>query len=384
MNVGILAAATGNGHISVARAIEERLIEKGARVFTYERFYEELMPSNKIMSDYYNFLMQSSTELCCKFSELSYLTRPDLSEDFYRGSRDAIVRFLRERPYDVLVSTSHTINHAVLRAIQELHMDRPPEYYIVVTDPFVPISVGFDVKGADQYYCTGGEVSALLQKRGIEPSLITETAYPVQSKFLRNYTPEDLHQLRLGAGLTEDRKVLMINSGSQGAYHYLQILKTALKQFPELQILFVSGKNETLYTMACRIAEAADHRVKVIGYAEHIEQFIQIANIIITKPGANAFFESVYARKPMLLDAVNGFLFQEKGVMTWLDQYPLGSVLTGLDDLPAQLNEILLNLERMDHTSGPHAGRQAGALAIADDIWVRYKHSKERVGAHDY
>ncbi|WP_025680280.1 MGDG synthase family glycosyltransferase [Paenibacillus massiliensis] len=383
MNVGIVSAATGNGHISVARAIGNRLMEKGAQVSIRERFYEELMLSNKVMSDYYNFLLQSSTELCCKFSELSYLTRPDLSEDFYQGTRESIVQYLSSHPLDAIVSTSHTINHAMLRVMKELGIDRTLPYYIVVTDPFVPISVGFDAPGADRYYCTGKAVVAFLRKRGIEEERIKEIAYPVQPQFLESYPPNEIASLCEQKGLRQGEPIVLINSGSQGAYHTLEFLKTVLRQVPECQVVFVSGRNDTLYTMAQRVASAARDRVKVIGYAEHLEQWIQLADAIITKPGANAFFECTYARKPMLLDAVNGFLFQEKGVKAWLGSNSAVSVVEHVDELAPRLKEMLQQLRLGFLPPALHADMPEGAQAIAQDIWSRFT-MRERVNVHDY
>ncbi|NOU63254.1 hypothetical protein GC096_04245 [Paenibacillus sp. LMG 31461] len=381
MNVGILSAATGNGHISVAKAIMSKLEEKGAIVFLRENFFEELMFSNKIMSNYYNFLLQSSTELCSKFSEHSYMSRPDLSEDFYRGTYDSIVSFLQERKYDVLISTSHTINHAMLRVINELKMKDAISYNIVVTDPFYPVSVGFDALGADHFFCTGKRVYNFLCKRGIDKDIITNIAYPVHPRFLREFTVEEINSIRERIGLKQNIPIVLINSGSQGAYHYIQFLKNLLQEFTGVQVLFISGKNETLYSMASRVAETAGDRVKVVGYTDQMDEFIQMADVVVTKPGANAFFECVYARKPMLIDAINGFLFQEKGVGEWLELYKAGVIVNNLQEFSTKLSEVLTNWNYEHITEGLHTDMPGGAEAIADSIWKRFVSSNESVSA---
>lgn len=368
MKVGILSAATGNGHISVAHALRNELAKRGIEAHSFDRFYEELMVSNKIISDYYNFLLTTSTELCCKFSELSCLTRPDQSEDFYAGVKEALYRFFREHDFDKLISTSHTINHAVLRAMEELGLKGQIGYYTVITDPFFPISVGFDAAGADKYYCASDSVAGFLKKRKIDEDRIVQTPFPVHEKFLRAYPEEERREIRRSLGLRGSGRVLLINSGSQGAYHYIRFLKTAMAVFPELEILFVSGKNASLQTMAELAAEDCEDRVKVFGFADRIEQLVAASDAVLTKPGANAFFECLYMGKPVLVDAVNGFLYQEKGVAGFMKTHPAGAVLHSFEELPDRLAELLTAGEGGAGGGVPAAGTYDGAKQIVDDM----------------
>ena len=92
MSIGILAAQTGRGHVSVMKTLYKEFINCGVYdVKCFPSFYEDMMISNKILSDFYNFLMINSTSLCRKYGEFTYLTKSDMSEDFYIGVKNFII-----------------------------------------------------------------------------------------------------------------------------------------------------------------------------------------------------------------------------------------------------------------------------------------------------
>lgn len=369
LNIGIISAKTGQGHISVANSLKREFLNKGIHAETFESFYEDLMFSNKIISDYYNFLMTTSTELCCKFSELSYLTRPDLSEDFFKGVQQNIISFIKENSFDKIISTSHTINYAMIKVLKDLKLYEKIEYYIVITDPFFPISVGFDAYGATKYYCYGYNVADFLHKRKIDTDKIVQTAYPVHEKFLKQYLDEEIDEIYKKYGLSKNKKILLINSGSQGAYHYIKYLKTVLENIKDLQVIFISGKNESLYTMAIQASEKYKKRVRVFGYVKNIEDLLRISDFVLAKPGANTFFECIYMQKPLLIDGTNGFLFQEKGIVESLETNRLGVVINSYDELVNELKRLLLNKNYLElYTNLKSINIRSGASDIVEDI----------------
>lgn len=374
LKVGILSAQTGNGHISVANAIQREFANRNIHAESFNSFYEDLMISNKIISDYYNFLMITSTELCCKFSELSCLTRPDISETFYQGVQDNLKKFVLEHEFDIIISTSHTINHSVIRALRELGLESRIKYYIIITDPFHPISVGFDAEEASRYYCSSTSVMSVLKKRKIDGSKIVLTAYPVHERFLRQYSDEVIDNFYKKLKLSKKSKTILINSGSQGAYHYIKFLKAVLDNFKDLQVIFISGKNESLYGMACLAAEGFQKRARILKYIDNIEAAVKISDFVLTKPGANAFFECVYMQKPMLIDGVNGFLYQEKGVLEFLKSFKVGLVIDNYDKLVNAIDELLIEenyIGYKNRLSAIHA--ENGAKSIVDDILKTYR-----------
>lgn len=360
MKVGILAAKTGHGHISVGKALKSAFEKRSIEVELFSSFYEDLMYSNKIISNYYNFLMMTSPQLCYKFSELSYITRPDLSEDFYSGVEDKLKNFLREFSFDVIISTSHTINFALIRARKELNLQKKIKFYIVVTDPYIPISVGFDVKGADHYFCATDSVRSYLMKN-IDLKRISVVPFPIQQKFYKKYDKNQITKIYKRLKLRKRKKIVLINSGSQGSFHSTEFLKAVLQNFPDLQVIFVCGQNESLYQLAKLITGENKNRVFICKYVDYMNDILKISDFVVTKAGANSFFECVSMKKPILVDSLQGFLYQEKGVVNLLKEHLIGIIVDSIEhfiEAVATLNDekcyqqYVQNLEKMNSANG--------------------------------
>ncbi|MCX8130474.1 MAG: CDP-glycerol glycerophosphotransferase family protein [Clostridia bacterium] len=343
MSVAIISTKTGNGHNSVMNTLADEFKNQGYDdVAVFPTFYEDLMVSNKIMSDFYNFLMITSTELCGKFSELSSLVRPDLSEDFYNGVHDKIVEFIKSNSFSTIISTSHTLNHAFIRILKEMDLYYSIGFYIVITDPYNPISVGFAAQDAKKYYCGSSTVKNILLKSGISEQKIEAVGYPIHSKFFKEFTEKDIDGIYQKLDFRKDKKTLLINSGSQGAYHYLKLLKPVLATYKDLQIIFVCGRNKNLQDLVnATIKKEKCTNVRAFGFVDNIEELMKVSDIIITKAGANAFFECLYMQKPMIIDGINGYLFQERGVLDFIKRDKMGIVLDDQENLINVISEML-------------------------------------------
>lgn len=141
------------------------------------------LPGNKILSDFYNFLMINDINVCNKYCEFTALTRPDISENFLAGTKEFVKEFLLKYKFDILISVSHTINAVIINSLTENQELINTKFYIVVTDPFEPIAVGYNVPGANLYFCTNDCVKKILLKSGIEEEKININDYPLSEKY---------------------------------------------------------------------------------------------------------------------------------------------------------------------------------------------------------
>ena len=367
MSIGILAAQTGRGHVSVMKTLYKEFINCGVYdVKCFPSFYEDMMISNKILSDFYNFLMINSTSLCRKYGEFTYLTKSDMSEDFYIGVKNFIIEFIENNDFDSIISVSHSINYSFIRILNELNLTDKINYYIVITDPFDPIAVGFATRGAKKYYCANETVEKILLKAGIEKKRIKIQNYPVDPKYYDTTKTREhiLEELKFNS----EKKIILINSGSQGIYYYFEILKKIVNDFPNFQIIFLCGKNSTLYKQSRKYIEKHNYinRVKVFSFIEEVQNYIYISDLVITKPGANSFYETLALEKPILIDALNGLLFQESGVVEYIKKYHVGEIFTDINDLSTVLCTMIDNKEYSQTIKKMNLSN--GSLKIVKDI----------------
>ena len=331
MKAAIIGAMTGNGHVSVMNTLKKEFDNRHISIDCYPDFYESLQLSNKILSDFYNFLIANSIPLCNKYCEFTSITRYDVSENFYEGVKEKIKDFLLKNKYDVLISVAHTINPVIIRIINELEFEEQIKFVIVVTDPFEPIAVGYAVPGAYRYYCSTEIVKNYLIKRRVDESKIRVYGYPINLKFQAN-----------GKEKTKKKNILL-NAGSQGITYYYDFLRKIANEITDMNIVMICGKNQALYHQANRFVNKNElgNRITIYSFVNNLEELLNGATITITKPGANTFFEAISCKIPIIIDATEGFIYQEKGVQKYMEKYKVGEILYDKDNLVKLIQEIM-------------------------------------------
>jgi UDP-N-acetylglucosamine:LPS N-acetylglucosamine transferase len=339
VSIAIISAQTGNGHNAVMSTLEEGFKNKGYHdVSVYPSFYEDLSISHKVLSDFYNFLLTASTEMCAKFVEFSALKGPGFWEMEYSECYDKIVDFVETEGLEAIVSTTPLINKPIIRILEEKGLEIP--YYIVLTDPFKPVASGFAEKGTTRFFCPTNIVKNILEKCSIEPSLIEVTGYPIAKKFTREFSASEKESIYEKMGLSSDKKTLLLNSGAYGIPHYKKFLEAAVNSKHDVQIILICGRNKFLFKQANRYVEKNQlETVKVFPFIDNVWEVLQIADLTVTKSGANTFFECLHAKTIPIIDGVTGFLYQERGVIDYLSEFKVGMILNNHDELHDLLDE---------------------------------------------
>jgi UDP-N-acetylglucosamine:LPS N-acetylglucosamine transferase len=100
--------------------------------------------------------------------------------------------------------------------------------------------------------------------------------------------------------------------------------------------------------------------IKIIDFNDKIEESLQISDVAIIKPEANTFFECLYSDVPVIVDGTQGFLYQERGVLEYLEENKVGIVLKEcnhilelIDSLfSSELDRLKENIIKMELKSG--------------------------------
>lgn len=346
MSIALLSAKTGNRHVSVMKTMAEEFKKQNYHdIYEYPSYFEDCIHGNIILSNYYNSVITlSQMGLCAKFYELFARKRFDLSEEFYQESREKIFELVSKDGLECIISTSHSINNSIIKVLKETKLLEKIPFYIVVTDPFDPIAAGFDVIGATKYFCPTDIVKKILEKSGIESPRIKVIDYPVSARFNKKYSNMEKKLVYERMGLLSNKRTILLNSGALGSTHYFELLKRMLDYKGDCQIIILCGMNETLYKMSCRLQEQNRQTIiKVLSYVDNIDEILQISDLVVTKAGANAFFECLYSETPVIIDGIHGFLYQEQGVVDYLRDHGVGVVLNDSCDLPALVDYFFSN-----------------------------------------
>lgn len=103
--------------------------------------------------------------------------------------------------------------------------------------------------------------------------------------------------------------ILFFGGGSNGSEAYIKYLKVLLKLKLNYEILFICGNSEKLKIMAEK--EAINYQnVKIYGFINNVYELLEIADLVITKPGGATVTECLEMQKfVILLPGIGG---QEK------------------------------------------------------------------------
>jgi UDP-N-acetylglucosamine:LPS N-acetylglucosamine transferase len=334
MSIAIVSAQTGNGHNAVMKALHEGFNRHGYHdVSVHPSYYEDLLVSNRVLSEFYNFLLVASTEVCAKYVEFSNLKSAVISGLEYRETSANLLKLVGTEGLQAIVSTSPLLNRNLIRALKDSGRGQDVRFYVVITDPFKPMAPGFTEKGATRYFCPTPTVRQLLEDSGIDPALTEVTGFPVSAKFTTRNPAHERESLFRELGLSAEKRTILLNGGAAGAPHYLKLLQASVESGTDWQIILLCGHNLALYTLATRYVRDKYRHVVVLPFSERVADLLSLADVVVTKPGASAFFESLHAGVPVIVDGVTGFLYQEKGVVDFLARFNVGWVLNDYVEL---------------------------------------------------
>lgn len=138
----------------------------------------------------------------------------------------------------------------------------------------------------DHYFVAHEEMKTSLIKKGISADKIHATGIPFSNKFLQNFNKSEILK---EYNLRDNKKIALFFAG--GAFGFGKkklaiILKTIIDNFPDLQVIAISGKNPKLKKCFDEIVHdtKSDDYVKILSFTDQVPKLMHISDFVITKP----------------------------------------------------------------------------------------------------
>ncbi|MCL6445932.1 MAG: glycosyltransferase, partial [Alicyclobacillus sp.] len=221
----------------------------------------------------------------------------------------------------------------------------------------------------DMYFVATETVKAELMQFGVSGDRIQVTGMPVRSAFGDPGAEQLLQrrmELRRQYDLRTDMPLVLMMGGGAGLLGDIGAWEPVMQQI-HAQFCIICGRNERLYKKLQGLATGSP-RIRVLGYTERVDEWMAMADLIISKAGAITVTEALAMELPMLLyRPIPG---QEDHNANYAVQTGAATLAHDMKTATAFLSSVVQNpaaLERM-RTCAKRLQVRGGADRIADCV----------------
>ena len=319
MKILILTAATGVGHLRASSALKSYILE------TQEDCEVEIVDTLKYISPLLDKTVTEGYEAMAKrtpklFGSLYKSTNRGKSKTTYffcNIFRKYLMPLVEEFRPDAIIST-HPFATEMISLLKEDGK---------ITAPLICVMTDYGPHRAwihpyvDSYIVSNEGMVDTMAKMGAPREKIHPYGIPVEESF---YEKMDRAEVLRQLGLSPDKPTVLIMAGSFGVSNILRIYNNIIKVNLDFQIIVITGKNERLYEafnklilrnsrqkplrdVSVKLKPKPSKPTKVLFFTNEVHKYMQISDLIITKPGGLTVSEALACNLPMaIFDAIPG------------------------------------------------------------------------------
>jgi processive 1,2-diacylglycerol beta-glucosyltransferase len=361
MKILIATVTAGEGHVQAARALEEawKSLRPQDQVKTVDVLEFVSLLQRKVYSETYLKLVKHAPELWSllfkKTDDPALVEKTGrLRRTFARHTNRDFVKFYERTRPEVVLST-HFLPLEILSGLKVAPGGRKPFLACTVTDFEAH---AFWLEEAVDLYCVAAEeTKASMVARGIERGRIEVTGIPVAARFA---TPVNAREVRFRYGLRSDLPLMLVLGGGFGVGPMGDMLRELDKVEAALQLVVVTGRNAELRRELA--GQDRKHPTDVLGYVNNMQEWMAVADLVLTKPGGLTSSEALARGRPLFI--VNPIPGQETANSDFLLEHGAAVKVNRIQDIPARVRQLLgsdklTDMKRAARELGhPQAARQ--------------------------
>lgn len=319
----ILSASTGSGHTRAASALAETaqqhfpyLEVKHIDVLDYlaspvkQAIFHSYDIMIKQIPELWSFLYKRSDNPAL-MKRLRGLTKKLNSINAFR-----LYAYIDQEAPDYIIATHFYGAQLVFSAPK--HYQFPP-VALVMTD--YEKHAFLQMPGLDHYFVPTPRMAWKFATLGIEPARITTSGIPISPVFT-SAKPRPL--------VGKNKHILLL-SGGQGMANITKLCARLIEAKLPLTLTAIAGSNKRLKASLQTLAETSHAQLNVVGWTDAIQDYLEQADMVITKPGGLTTSECIAMKKPIL--ATSPIPGQEEHNAEYILSKQYGVVVHSLDDL---------------------------------------------------
>jgi UDP-N-acetylglucosamine:LPS N-acetylglucosamine transferase len=376
-NIMIFSSATGGGHQSAARALEDSLMDWGRLLahplkVTTKRVLEESSQASRHLSDAYNYLLRHHQDWMKYFywavNHLKPNEWPLLIGPASRYGREVIEEFAP----NLMVSVHPMLQHFCAYVLRRLGLSQRVPLVSVVTDPCYGFWRGWACDDVQHYFVATDGARQQLLDYGVDESRIRVEGMPVHPSF-HPISEQHRIELRQAKGLDPSRMTVFINAGWVGGGNIASVIESfAHANLDDTQLVVLAGQNEALFDWAYQTLNHLSVPAKVLGTTQTMHEWMNVSDVMVSKLGGLTTFESLACGLPILADAITPPMPQEAHTGHYLETTGTGMLIYRPDSAVERVSQLrqhpeqLARLRQAAAASGHHGATERISRALLD------------------
>ncbi len=217
----------------------------------------------------------------------------------------------------------------------------------------------------DYYIVPAEEVKLRFMQKGVEERKIINFGIPIEPKFVEIKNKE---RIANKLGLSLNKPIILIMGGGQGLGPIKKVVKYIKSLDLQLQIIVTCGTNRKLLKWIKKKAKKSEKRILALEYTETIDELMEIASLIITKPGGLTISEALAKGLPLVL--INPIPGQEAANANFLTKKGAAVKIDNPEEIPNIIKELITNRQKLADMSlqARQISKPKAALDIASLI----------------
>ena len=294
-----LFSDTGGGHRSAAEAVIEALnLEYGDRISTsmVDVFKDYAPRPFNRMPELYPHMVRvpRAWELSYRLSDGNRRARL-ITASAWPYLRSKTRSLILQHPSDLIVSVHPLANAPALRALRTLGTQEAP-FVTVVTDLVTTHALWYHRRAR---LCLVPTVMAYQRalECGLLPKQLQVTGLPVADRFC--HLNGNRHEIRRKLGWREDLPVILLVGGGEGMGPLEKTARAIDAARLPVSRVVITGRNRELKSRL--EGRRWSIPTQVYGFVKEMPDFMQAADILVTKAGPGTISEAFNAGLPMIL-----------------------------------------------------------------------------------
>lgn len=272
-----------------------------------------------------------------------------------------LLKLLREKQPDIIIST-HPFGSQMCSYLKRKGKISA-KIATIMTDfsPHDQWLIGKE--NTDFFFVAHDKMKEYLESKDIPSEKIHSTGIPISPRFLINYNKEEIIDK---LNLDKNKKIVLFFAGGEyglGKNKTLSIFETLIKNFNDIQVIAIAGKNEKMKQSFINLTEECNKNdsVIILEYTNEVPELMAISDIVISKPGGLTTSESLASNLPILIinpipgqEEENAIFLEEHGCGIWIKKpesaYDIFSELFNNDEKLKEMKENTNLLAKKDST----------------------------------